>query len=55
MVVFILAPGTMARYLPKGYLVQFRGTAVIAAPRMLPGFSKQPVFISRKGGHDAAR
>lgn len=55
MLVFILFPGAMARFLPPGYLVQFRGTRAIAAPRMLPGFSKQPDFISRKVRDDEAR
>lgn len=55
MLVFILGRGTMAHHLPPGYLVQFRGTRAIAAPRMLSGFSKQPVFISRKGRRDDAR
>lgn len=55
MIVFILGGGTRSHDVPKGYQVQFRGTRAIAAPRLLHGFSKQPVFTSTKGCRDEAR
>ena len=48
-VILICARAPLAPQIPAGMILQFKSGMAIAAPRLLAGWSRQPVLTSKGG------